>query len=484
VTTRFDVAARLAEGRPAVEHTQTYVRACHVLGYQHPDLTAYGSQVSDWYETEAGLDLRVLDDDSAELAAAVNVIEEALHLQRAQLAELMAAWQGSGADSAMWFLQHHCEAATAVAANAHAAAEGCAALRDNLWEIVDRKVATAIAIDDRTLGERPEWLAAAHTVMAGAGDRSAAEGLVRQQVNPYVDNDIRTDWVTAMHSAVVSVATSYEVIIHALMSAPEVCFETPGELGPSWQPVPYEPFGRILATRIVQEAPLPAGAVPTTPAAASASLPPTTAAPPTLPAGTSEDLSPIPAELAAPLGDAAGLSTGAGNLGGLGGLAGGLGGVVGKIADGIGGLLGSLADGFAGPSGFGDPVLDGALDVDDPLAGEAATDDGPDDMGVPPTCGGGAAELADTDKNATCDRLGENASAADDATDAAQQVTAPPVDTPPPAGASPPDDPTTFVPPPDGTSPPDDLTAFAPPADEATPCEIAADALPQAGPFD
>jgi hypothetical protein len=466
-----------------VEHTQTYVRACHVLGYQHPDLTAYGSQVSDWYETEAGLDLRVLDDDSAELAAAVNAIEEALHLQRAQLAELTAAWQGPGADSAMWFLQRHCEAATAVAANAHAAAEGCAALRDNLWEMVDGKVATAIAIDDRTLGERPVWLAAAHTVMAGAGDRSAAEGLVRQQVNPYVDNDIRTDWVTAMHSAVASVATSYEVIIHALMSAPEVCFETPGELGPSWPPVSYEPLDRILATRIVQEVPLPAGAAPTMPAAASASLPPTTAAPPTLPAGTSEGLSPVPAELADPLGDAAGLSTGAGNLGGL---AGNIGGVVGKIVDGIGGLLGSLADGFADPSGSGDPVLDGALDVDDPLADEAgddATDDGPDDMEVPPTCGG-AAELADADKDATCDRLGENAPAADDATDAAHQVTAPPVDTPPVAGASPSDEPTTFVPPPDGTSPPDDLTAFAPPADEATPCEIVADELPQAGPSD
>lgn len=486
MATRFDVAARLAEGRPAVEHIQTYVRACHALGYQHPDLTASGSQVSDWYETEAGLDLRVLDDDSAELAAAVNAIEEALHLQRAQLAELTAAWQGPGADSVMWFLQRHCEAATAVAANAHAAAVGCAALRDNLWETVDGKVAMAIAIDDRTLGERPAWLAAAHTVMAGAGDRSAAEELVRQQVNPYVDNDIRTDWVTAMHSAVASMTTSYEVIIHALMSTPEVCFETPGELGPSWQPVVYEPLDRILATRIVQEAPLPAGAVPTMPAAASAWLPPTTAAPPTLPAGTSEDLSPIPAELAAPLGDAAGLSTGAGNLSGLGGLAGNIAGVVGKIADGIGGLLGSLADGFADPSGSGDPVLDGALDVDDPLAdetGDDAIDDGPDDMGVPPTCGG-AAELADADKDATCDRLGGNAPAADDATDAAQQLTAPPVDTPPPAGASPPDDPTTFVPPPDGTSPPDDLTAFAPPADGATPCEIAADELPQAGPSD
>ena len=71
MATRFDVAARLAEGRPAAERTQTYVQACHAVGYQHPDLTAHGSQVLDWYDTETGLDLRVLDDDSAALSAAL-----------------------------------------------------------------------------------------------------------------------------------------------------------------------------------------------------------------------------------------------------------------------------------------------------------------------------------------------------------------------------------------------------------------------------
>ena len=44
---RFDVAARLAEGRQAVEHTQTYVSACQALGYQQPDLTAHASQVQE-----------------------------------------------------------------------------------------------------------------------------------------------------------------------------------------------------------------------------------------------------------------------------------------------------------------------------------------------------------------------------------------------------------------------------------------------------
>ena len=49
---RLDVAERLAEGRPAVEHTQSYVQACHVLGYEHPDLTAHPSQIRDWYDSD------------------------------------------------------------------------------------------------------------------------------------------------------------------------------------------------------------------------------------------------------------------------------------------------------------------------------------------------------------------------------------------------------------------------------------------------
>ncbi|MGH3634557.1 MAG: hypothetical protein ACRDTS_10765, partial [Mycobacterium sp.] len=230
---RLDVAARLAEGRPAVEHTQTYVAACQVIGYQHPDLTARGSQVRDWYETEAGLDLRALDDDCAALWAAVAATEEALATQRAQLVELAAAWRGPGADSAMRFLQRHCDAAAAAATRVRAAAEGCAALRDNLWQLVDGKVATAIAVDDRRLAERPGWLAAAHTVTTGVGDRSIAEEIVRRQVNPYVDNDIRTDWVTAMRSTVTSVDASFDAVTDGLAALPDGCFAVPGDLGPS-----------------------------------------------------------------------------------------------------------------------------------------------------------------------------------------------------------------------------------------------------------
>ena len=451
---RLDVAARLAEGRPAVEDTQTYVQACHVLGYQHPDLTAHGSQVLDWYETETGLDLRVLDDDSAELRAALNTIDEALLLQRAQITEIAAAWTGSGADSATRFLQRHCDIAAEVAAHVRAAAEGYGALRDKLWQLVDGKAATAIAIDDRRPGERSAWLAAAHTVTAGPGDRPAEE-LVRQHVIPYVDNDIRTDWLTAMRSTTASVGASYDAAVEALSSAREVCFEIPGELGPSWQPVFDEPLGPSPATAPVPQTPTPVGGVPTVPAAASA---PVSAPPPPPPpsAGTLDDLPLLPSELADPLGDTAGLSGGAGNLGSLGGLAGSIGGVVGKIVDGIGGLLGSLADGVSDPSGSGDPLLDDPVDDDDVLddADPADTDDDDDTDDA-------VAEPVGADEGATAEAPAESLSATGDPVDesVAQEVTPPDAPPPPEAPQAPPE----------------------PQADGSTPCEIAADELPQAG---
>ena len=50
-----------------------------------------------------------------------------------------------------------------------AAAQRCESLRDNLWYLLDSKVATAIAIDDRTQAQRPAWLAAAAAVTSGCG---------------------------------------------------------------------------------------------------------------------------------------------------------------------------------------------------------------------------------------------------------------------------------------------------------------------------
>jgi hypothetical protein len=455
---RFDVAARLAEGRPAVEHTQTYVQACHALGYQHPDLTAHGSQVLDWYDTETGLDLRVLDDDSAALRAALYTIDEALWQQRAQITEIAAAWTGSAAESATRFLQRHCDTAAEVAARVRAAADGYAALRDKLWQLVDGKAATAIAVDDRRVGERSAWLAAAHTVTAGAGNRSAEE-LVRQHVTPYVDNDIRTDWLTAMRAAAASVEASYDAAVDALSTTREVCFEIPGELGPSGPAVFDTPLDSYPAAATVPTTSAPPEIVPTVPAAAST---PTSAPPPPPPAaGTLDDVPAVPPDLAAPLGDAAGLSGGAGDLGSVGGLAGSIGGVVGKIVDGIGGLLGSLADGLSGPSGSGDPLSDDPLD-DDPLGdndAETADDDQPDkdaddtaDAALPVSDESTAAEAPAENLPATTDPVEEPL---------AEQIV------PPPDAAPPPPD-----------SPP---APAEPQVEGSTPCEIAEDQLPQAG---
>ena len=314
---RCDVSARLAEGRPAVEHTQTYVDACRQLGYQQPDLTAHPSQVLDWYDAEAGLDLRILDDDTGALRAAVNAIEEALWVQRTQVTELAAAWRGSGADTAMRFLQRHCDVAAQVAAHVGAAAEHYAALRDDVWKSVDGKVANAAAIDERRTAERPSWLAACHSVTAGTGDRSTAEEVIRQQVKPYVDNDIRNDWLAAMGAGSASVAAAYDKAIHALASTSEVRFDIPGDFGPRWQPAVEErPVSE--ATPVVA---LPAEPAPTVPAAAPAARPATSPEPQGFSTDMPDDAASMPTELAAPLGDASGLSTGAGNLGGLGGIA-------------------------------------------------------------------------------------------------------------------------------------------------------------------
>ncbi|EUA14107.1 putative conserved alanine and proline rich protein [Mycobacterium kansasii 732] len=230
---RLDVAERLAEGRPAVERTETYLLACRRLGYHHPDLTSRPAQISDWYDSEEGLDLHALDSDCAQLRAACTAISEALRIQRAQVLELATAWAGPGADAAVRFLQRHCDGATTLATEVRAAAQRCESLRDNLWQLIDAKVATAVAIDDRTLAQRSLWSAAAGTVLSGAGERAGAEEVLRGQVMPYVDNDIRGDWLTAMNSTLAGVTASYDMVTDRLAAAPRACFEIAGDLGPA-----------------------------------------------------------------------------------------------------------------------------------------------------------------------------------------------------------------------------------------------------------
>ncbi|MFZ0832259.1 MAG: hypothetical protein WAM92_04085, partial [Mycobacterium sp.] len=229
---KLDVAGRLAEGRSAVDNTQSYVWACHLLNYQDPDLTVHSAQIRDWYSSEDGLDLGVLEADHSAVQVLAAAADDALRRQREQLTSLAAAWQGDGAASAQDFVRRHCDTAETVTTSLRTAADALAGLRDALWGIVDQKVATIGAIDDRRRAERPAWLGAAQTVITGVGDRAVASELLDQQVKPFVDKDIRLDWLAAVRTAIASIGSSYEAATTGLRSAAPVQFEVPGDLGP------------------------------------------------------------------------------------------------------------------------------------------------------------------------------------------------------------------------------------------------------------
>ena len=165
--------------------------ACHLLGYQNPDLTLHPAQVRDWFGSEDGLDLRALESDRAALDAAATATDSAQRLQEQQVGALAGAWQGPGGDASREFLLRHGEASAAAASAVRRAVDAITALRDELWHAVDEKVAAAVAIDDRRQAQRGEWLAAAKTVATAAGDRATASELIDRQVKPFVDNDIR-----------------------------------------------------------------------------------------------------------------------------------------------------------------------------------------------------------------------------------------------------------------------------------------------------
>lgn len=455
---RLDVDARLAEGRVAVEHTQTYVQAGHALGYQHPDLTAHPAQIREWYASEDGLDLRALDRDCAELRAAGVVAAEALRMQRAQVAELAAAWAGPGGDAAVQLLQRHCDTADAVAAELRAAAQRCESLRDNLWHLVDSKVATAIAVDDRAQAQRPAWLAAAAAIPAG--NAPGAEDVVRGQVIPYVDNDIRNDWLNAMRSTSDGVETAYAMVIDRAAAAPAARFEFPGELGTSVVPVQLAPPVDAPALRVEDPAATVAAAAPSPVSTTPAPVAPTPASAADWGSGLG-DASGWPA---GGLGDLGGLGSGLGSGGlgsGLGGGGGGLLGLAGRIVDAMGDLLGSADDGSDG----GAALADG----DDALDENPFHADDPEDT---------VADKTSDDPDAEADGAQSVDESQPDTDDAIQPIGAPPpadtalpADTPPPADTAQPDAP-----------PAAPVAQPAPAGDpQKTPCEIAADQLPQAG---
>ncbi|HEY0226080.1 MAG TPA: hypothetical protein VGC05_06705, partial [Mycobacterium sp.] len=413
---RLDVAQRLAEARVAVEHTQTYVRACQALGYANPELTSRPSQIRELFDSEDGLDLWALDSDCAELRAAGDAIAEGLRIQRAQAAELAAAWTGPGGEAADRFLQRHCDAANMVATEVRAAAQRCESLRDNLWYLLDSKVATTVAIDDRTQAQRAAWLAAAAEVSSGRGQGSTAEQVVGQQVMPYVDNDIRNDWLAAMRSSQANVGTSYDMVINRMAATPAIHFESPGDLGPGVPPLPAPPAPHASREASPVTAALTPAAVtvptggPANPVAAQGQIPVPSAAMPATPAP----------EVGSALGDTSAFPAGAGGLGGLGDMGagsglGGLGGLANRIVDAMTGLLGSAADGLSDPSGLDDS------DGEDPVDDDDASDDHP--------------FHPDDDHDDADDAHEGEAEAAQDV----QPVDGPPpADVPPPIEASPP----------------------------------------------
>jgi hypothetical protein len=465
----LDVSARLAEGRPAVDNIGDYVWACHLLGYQNADLTLHPAQVRDWYSSEDGLDLRALDADRAAMDAAASAAESARRLQEQQFGALSGAWQGRGGDATHEFLVRHGGASAAATSAVRDAVDALTSLRDELWRAVDEKVGTAVAIDDRRQTERPHWLAATRTVTTGTGDRAVASELIDQQVKPFVDNDIRSDWVAAMQRAMAAIAAAFDAATGALTTEPSAAFDVPGDLGP----LPPSPPGSAQPVETAGTAP---AAWPSPPQQAPPSVGPMTPAASPFPAAQDPVAAPMPAAAmpapvpaAAPAGATAPAMPAMPSLGDLGGgLTGGAGGLAGlgqQIADAIGGLLNQPDDALADPPDSRDDTADDAAPID--KADAAAADDKPADPGEKPDdAAATTGDVSDAGKKPCADEPVVESSSEEE-----------PVPPPPP-------EPVPTPPPAPMPSPPPIVAP--PPAQELagveTPCEIAADELPQAGP--
>lgn len=442
----LDVSARLAEGRGSATNTQIYVSACHALGYQYPDLTAHGAQILEWYGGEDGLDLHVLGADCAALRAASAAADEAVRVTRDGMTALAVEWHGESGSAAVDFIERQGANGIAVAGALRAAADICEVLRDCLWRRVDEKAAAAVSIDDRRAGERPAWLAAAGALTSGGAAQTDADEVVTRQITPYVDTDIRTEWLSAMRSATASVSAAYEDAVRQLNACPVPYFDVPD----AWS-VPLAVAPTTSPQAAVHTAPAAApmletpGADPTPAVPAPApELTGAEALPPQPPTPTSPPPSAEPPPqpgLPAP----AGMPT-APDIGG------GLSGLVSQIADALGGLFDGTPDAPADdPSQLEDPVgNDEHQPADDDQQSDTGTQDDvvPDDDSAPTSSTDGEIPVADEPPEADPETV--EAAPANDSP-APQQPPPPP---PPPSAEHP---------------------------DEQTPCEIAADELPQVG---
>lgn len=458
----FDAASRLAEGRHSVDAIQEYVWACHLLGYQDPDLTLNPSQVHEWYGSEDGLNLQALDADCEALRAAAGAAQGALARQDDQLASMIVVWQGPGARASRDFLLRHAEASKAAVAAVRTAAESLVALRDRLWYSVDGKVAATTAAEGR--GANPDWRAAAQTVTTGTGDRVTASELVDQEVKPFVANDIRSEWLGAMRSAMAVVTDAYDAAAAELASEARVVFDIPGDLGPTWSPLP---------SQNVSTAPAGAGPVVATPVGAAAPAPPAWSAPSAPPVSRSAPMPSGPADAPAPtappvepaaMPSIPPMPSMPSMGGGLPDVGSGLSGLGGQLGDLLGGLVGTSHDALSDlpevdePEELDEP--DGLLEDDDELEEDELDEDKEVD----------GEDEAEGDESVQSDTVSDDDAVSDDAVPS-EGLPAEPLS----ADVEP-------VSPPTPAPPPIEPLAAPPPASATgTPCEIAADELPQVG---
>jgi len=439
-----DTAARLTEGLAAVDDLQIYVSACGRRGYNHPDLTARPDQVRRWYGAHDGMDARLLDADAATLRETARDGAAAVDTLRGAISDASAAWTGAGGTAGLDFLRRHCHNLDLLMQNLHTATGVYDTLRDELWAIIDRHVTGTAAIDART--QPTSWRAASHAVLGGAAVPEEMAAIVDDQITPFVDGVVATEWLGLMRRSADDVTTAYRRAIEAISACPAVHFELPGALDFGRQPaVTARPAPGYPPPRAQ---PLPPVAAPS--AALPVSAPP--AAAPALPT--------VPAAVADP---------GMGALGSMPGMPPIPSGPTLPSFDGTGGSSGLGGSGH--PGGLPDapdlpepdlPELGG--EPDEPDLDEPAPEDEPGEL----------TESDEPDPDPDPDPEPEPDPDPDPEPDSEDEADSeePHPDGPEPAPAEFPP-----APPPPDCAPPE----VAAPAPSGSPCEIAADELPQAG---
>ncbi len=121
-------------------------------------------------------------------------------------------------------------ASAGVAAAVRTAAEALRTAGERLWRAVDTKVDAVVAVQKAAPAD---WSAAAATVISGAGDRASAAELVDKAVKPFVDSTVRTEWLSAVHTAMAAVTDAYQRATAEIGGEAHPVFEVAGELGPA-----------------------------------------------------------------------------------------------------------------------------------------------------------------------------------------------------------------------------------------------------------